>query len=87
MTSHLTGLHQRDKTFQDYIARESRSAAAEVTLDSECFVCDIEQPPDVKVGLRNRQVKKANATRSMQTVLTGQVVLTFPKKPKNTSGK
>ena len=50
MTSHLTGLHQRDKTFQDYIARESRSAAAEVTLDSECFVCDIEQPPDVKSG-------------------------------------
>ena len=50
MTSHLTGLHQRDKTFQDYIARESRSAAAEVTLDSECFVCDIEQLPDVKSG-------------------------------------
>ena len=48
MTSHLTGLHQRDKTFQDYIARESRSAAAEVTLDSECFVCDIEQPLDVE---------------------------------------
>ena len=87
MTSHLTGLHQRDKTFQDYIARESRSAAAEVTLDSECFVCDVEQPPDVKSGAMHRQVKKENATRLMQTVLIGQVVLTLLKKPKTTSGK
>ena len=50
MTSHLTGLHQRDKTFQDYVARESRSAAAEVTLDSERFVCEIEQPLDIESG-------------------------------------
>ena len=50
MTSHLTGLYHRDNTFQGYTARESRSAAAEATLDSECFVCDIEQPPDVKSG-------------------------------------
>ena len=50
MKSNFTGLHQRDNTFQDYTARESRSAAAEATLDSERFVCDIEQPPDVKSG-------------------------------------
>ena len=48
MKSHLTGLHQRDNTFQDYTALQSRSAAAEARLDRECSVCDIEQPPDVK---------------------------------------
>ena len=37
MKSHLTDLHQRDDTFHDYTARESCSAAAEATLDSECF--------------------------------------------------
>ena len=50
MTSHLTGLHQWDNTFQVYTARESRSAACEARLDSECLVCDTEQPPDVKSG-------------------------------------
>ena len=42
MTSDLAGLHQRDNTFHDYTARESRSAAAEATLDSACFVCNTE---------------------------------------------
>ena len=37
MKSHLTGLHQRDDTFHDYTANEFCSAAAEATLDSECF--------------------------------------------------
>ena len=50
MKSHRKRRHQRDDAFQDYTARESRSAAAEATLDSECFACDIDQPPDVKSG-------------------------------------
>ena len=39
------------------------------------------------MGLCNKQVKKASVTLSMQKVSTGQVVLTFLKKPKNISGK
>ena len=49
-TSHLTGLHQRENAFHYFTARESYSASAGATLDSECLVCDIEQPPDVERG-------------------------------------